>query len=168
MLNYFHLFHVPECFEVDQEVLQQVYERLQRQYHPDRHVQAAPEEQLRMATMAAEVNMAWKTLTSPLLRAEHLLRLHGVDLQQRVVLSPAFLMEQIDWREQLEQADHLFKLNELQRLFSERLRTEANAFQASLEADRLELARHHFTSMQFFQRLRDEANHRIDILEFEE
>ncbi len=168
MLNYFHLFHVPECFDVDLEVIQQVYQRLQRQYHPDRHIQSPAEEQLRMASKAAEVNSAWKTLSSPLLRAEHLLRLRGVDVQQSIALSPAFLMEQIEWREQLEQASTVSKLLSLRQMLLDRLNSEAEAFQSSLEAEQLEQARNHFTSMQFFQRLCDEANHRIDVLEFEE
>ena len=49
---------------------------------------------------------AWQTLRHPLMRAEYLLSLHGFDLasEQHTVRDTAFLMEQLELREELDEA----------------------------------------------------------------
>ncbi|MGF7448468.1 Fe-S protein assembly co-chaperone HscB, partial [Klebsiella michiganensis] len=50
-------------------------------------------------------NQAWQTLRHPLTRAEYLLSLHGFDLasEQHTVRDTAFLMEQLELREELDE-----------------------------------------------------------------
>jgi molecular chaperone HscB len=100
--NYFDLFALPKQFRVDQKLLEQHYQKLQRQTHPDRF-SGDDEHSRRIAMQAASyVNSAYSTLRDPLKRAVYLLEIDGVDFQSSSRALPAdFLEEQIELRELL-------------------------------------------------------------------
>jgi molecular chaperone HscB len=54
--------------------------------------------------LATRVNEAYQTLKSPLKRAVYILQLRGVDpkVETNTAMPAGFLMEQMDWREQIE------------------------------------------------------------------
>ncbi|MBU2113550.1 MAG: Fe-S protein assembly co-chaperone HscB, partial [Gammaproteobacteria bacterium] len=56
----------------------------------------------------ANINDAYHSLKQPLLRAEHMLALRGLKIshEQRSFTDPAFLMQQMELREQLADIDH--------------------------------------------------------------
>jgi molecular chaperone HscB len=56
--------------------------------------------------VASHVNEAYQTLRDPLTRGRYLLRLRGVDTGEETdsVMSPAFLMAQMELREELDEA----------------------------------------------------------------
>ncbi|MDF2529102.1 MAG: hscB [Enterobacter mori] len=58
-------------------------------------------------SQSATINQAWQTLRHPLSRAEYLLSLHGFDLasEQHTVRDTAFLMEQLELREELDEIE---------------------------------------------------------------
>ena len=103
-MDYFTLFNLPQAYEVDLTSLAPRYQELQRQYHPDRFSTASESEQLQAIQKTATINDAYQTLKHPLKRAEYLLRLHGIDVQneQCTMHDTAFLMEQLELREQLD------------------------------------------------------------------
>lgn len=106
-MNYFQLFNLPIQFEVDPVGLTSTYQTLQKLTHPDKYA-AASEQQKRLALQKnAQVNDAYQVLKSPLSRAEHILQLRGIELNgaQKSMQEPAFLMQQLEWREQLQQLD---------------------------------------------------------------
>lgn len=80
---------------------------LQRQYHPDKFASASAAEQLASVQQSATINQAWQTLRHPLTRAEYLLSLHGYDTacEQHTVRDTAFLMEQLELREELDEIE---------------------------------------------------------------
>jgi molecular chaperone HscB len=55
---------------------------------------------------ATRANEAYKTLKSPLRRAAYLCELNGIDLgiESNTAMPPAFLMQQMEWREALDEA----------------------------------------------------------------
>ena len=58
---------------------------------------------------STEVNDALKTLKDPILRAEAIIALNTgeqIDLEQKSTQDVAFLMQQLQWREQLEELEH--------------------------------------------------------------
>ncbi|MGQ7109039.1 Fe-S protein assembly co-chaperone HscB, partial [Escherichia sp. TWPC-MK] len=69
--------------------------------------QASQAEQLAAVQQSATINQAWQTLRHPLMRAEYLLSLHGFDLasEQHTVRDTAFLMEQLELREELDEIE---------------------------------------------------------------
>lgn len=107
-MNYFHIFNLPEQFALDSSALTRAYQTLAQVTHPDKFASSSEAEKLAAVQKNAQVNDGYQTLRTPLSRAEHLLELRGVELQheQRTMQDPAFLMQQMEWREQLEDIHH--------------------------------------------------------------
>jgi molecular chaperone HscB len=105
-LNYFQLFELPETFALTLSALETPYRRIQASAHPDRYVTATPTEQRQSMQLATLANEAYLTLKYPAKRAEYLLKLKGIDsLNDSNTSMPAdFLMQQMEWREALEDA----------------------------------------------------------------
>jgi len=100
--NYFEIFGLPVDYAVDLDLLADRFLGLQKEVHPDRFA-ARPDQEKRLAMQwTTLVNTANETLRAPLPRAIYLLGLRGIELEHNPTLPPAFLMEQIDLREELE------------------------------------------------------------------
>ncbi len=103
--SHFALFNLEQRFALPGERLDAAYRTLAAQVHPDRYANASPAEQRRALSLATSANEAYRTLKKPLLRAQSLLSLRGVDaLDGGTRMSPDFLLEQMDWRETLSDA----------------------------------------------------------------
>lgn len=103
-MNYFSLFSLPVRYDLDTQALAGRYQDLQRQYHPDRFAAGDAKEQAQALTMAATINDAYQSLKHPLKRAEYMLLLHDIDInnEQHTMHDTAFLMEQMELREALD------------------------------------------------------------------
>ena len=106
MQNHFDLFQLPQQFALDSAALDRAYRNVQGQVHPDKFVSASEAEQRVAMQWATRANEAYLTLKSPLKRASYLCELHGVDLQieSNTDMPRDFLMQQMEWRETLEDA----------------------------------------------------------------
>jgi molecular chaperone HscB len=106
MQNHFDLFQLPQQFALDSAALDRAYRNVQGQVHPDKFVSASEAEQRVAMQWATRANEAYLTLKSPLKRASYLCELHGVDLQieSNTAMPRDFLMQQMEWRETLEDA----------------------------------------------------------------
>ncbi len=102
-MNYFQLFGLDNQFSIDLANLSTIYQSLQKQVHPDRFAHASSQEQLVAVQRSTEINDAYQTLKSPLLRAQYMLELRGVDMpdEQATVGDVSFLMRQMELRELL-------------------------------------------------------------------
>lgn len=103
-MNYFDLFGLPVQFEVDQTRLTQVYKALAQVTHPDKFATASSQDRLISVQKNSQVNDGYQILKKPISRAEHLLHVRGVELkhEQQTMQDPEFLMQQMEWREKLE------------------------------------------------------------------
>jgi molecular chaperone HscB len=103
--NYFDLFGLPVSFDVDNAVLTERYRDLQRSVHPDKFANATDRERRLSVQQAALINEAFQALKSPLSRARYLLGLHGLEIndESNTVMDGAFLMQQMELRESLEE-----------------------------------------------------------------
>ncbi|MCS2155318.1 co-chaperone HscB [Scandinavium goeteborgense] len=106
-MDYFTLFGLPASYHLDSQQLATRFQDLQRQFHPDKFASHSSADQLASVQQSATINQAWQTLRHPLMRAEYLLSLHGFDLasEQHTVRDTAFLMEQLELREELDEID---------------------------------------------------------------
>jgi len=104
--NYFELFGLPATFELDPVELGSRYRSLQRQFHPDRFASAPESDRRRSMQMTAQINAAYQTLRDEVARGRYLLGLRGVstDEETDTRMDPAFLMEQMELREALDEA----------------------------------------------------------------
>ena len=116
--NFFELFGFPEQFALDSKTLDQAYRVLQAQVHPDRFADQGEAERRLSMQWATQVNEAYQRLKKPLARASYLLHLRGVDLQtdSNTAMPMDFLMEQMEWREAVEEAQQGGDHHELERL----------------------------------------------------
>jgi molecular chaperone HscB len=105
-LDYFALFGLPRRFCIDEAALYRSWHTLQAEVHPDRHAHLPDNERRRAMQGALRVNEAFSTLKKPLTRAQYLLELAGVDdgATTNTAMAPEFLMEQMEWREAVEEA----------------------------------------------------------------
>ena len=168
--SHFDLFHLPAQFALDEAALDAAYRTVQTQVHPDRFA-AAGDAQKRIAMQwATRANEAYRTLRDPLKRASYLLSLRGVDIgaENNTAMEPAFLMQQMEWREGIEDAAAarnvdaldalLAELREERRVRVERLGTlfDSGADQAAAEAAR---------QLMFIERVASEVGAQIERLE---
>lgn len=102
--NFFDIFGLDEAFAIDQAGLRERFRNLQRQFHPDNYASASEAEKRMSAQYAAHINQAFTTLKDPVLRARYILQSHGFDAAEQSHMDTAFLMEQMELREELEQA----------------------------------------------------------------
>jgi len=102
--DYFALFGLSPAFEIDLSVLEQNYRKLQSEAHPDRFVSATPAKKLQSMQLATLANEAYQVLKKPSSRAKYILALQGIDATQETNTSMPtdFLMQQMEWRETLE------------------------------------------------------------------
>lgn len=108
MFNPFQIFDLPVDFQLDEKVLNARYLKLQKALHPDNFVSSSALDQRIAMQKSTEVNDALKTLKDPILRAEAIIALNTgeqLDLEQKSTQDVAFLMQQLQWREQLEEVE---------------------------------------------------------------
>jgi len=107
--NDFVLFGLPERFALDPTALDARWKQLQGAAHPDRFATDTGAAQRVAMQWAIRINEAYRRLKDPLARAAYLCALHGVDLQaeSNTAMPAAFLMQQMEWRDALSEADTL-------------------------------------------------------------
>lgn len=133
--TFFELFGLPAVFNIDLNQLDQAFRRLQAEVHPDRFVAATDTERRQSLQWATHANEAYQTLKGPLSRARYLLQLHGIDTQEEsnTAMPADFLMQQMEWREAIEEATDAGDVDALD-VLSRELRQEARTLQNSLSA----------------------------------
>ena len=102
----FELFAVPATFAQERATLDARWKELQREAHPDRFAaQGAAAQRLAMQ-WSVRINEAYQRLKDPVRRATYLCALHGepIDAETNTAMPPAFLMQQMEWRESLDEA----------------------------------------------------------------
>lgn len=107
-MDYFTLFGLTPIYAIDSEQLTLRFQDLQRQYHPDRFATCSEQEKMQALQKAATINAAYRALRHPLKRAEYMLSLHGFDInnEQHTMHDTAFLMEQLELREELDNIEN--------------------------------------------------------------
>jgi molecular chaperone HscB len=106
--DHFALFGLPARFALDEASLDEAYRRVQAQVHPDRFAAAGAAERRVAMQWAARANEAYRTLRSPVTRAAYLCERNGqpIEAESNTAMPAAFLMQQMAWREELDEARH--------------------------------------------------------------
>ena len=104
--DHFALFGLTRAFALDTNALEQHYRELQIRVHPDKHAHLSDAERRLAMQWSTQVNEAYRTLRQPLRRAQYLLHLAGIDVQleHNTAMPQEFLMQQMEWREAVEEA----------------------------------------------------------------
>lgn len=113
--NDFELFGLQQRFAQDPAALDARWKALQREVHPDKFaVQGAAAQRVAMQ-WSARINEAYRRLKDPLARAAYLCELGGapVNAHTNTAMPAHFLMQQMEWREQLDEAQDVPALEAL-------------------------------------------------------
>ena len=113
--NDFELFGLVERFAQDRPALDARWKELQRQAHPDKVAAQGAAAQRVAMQWSVRINEAYQRLKEPLRRAAYLCELHGTPIQaeDNTAMPAAFLMQQMEWREALEDAQTVAAIDAL-------------------------------------------------------
>ncbi len=169
--NFFQLFGLPPSYRLNNALLDRYYHALQEQVHPDKFSHLSEAERRVSMQWATRVNEAYQTLSNPAMRARYLLSLHGVSIQEEsnTAMPADFLMEQMEWREAIEEAQQARDAVVLDKLES-RLQHEVRALQEQL-AGEIDTKRDYAAAagsvrkLKFLERLAEEIHAAFDAID---
>jgi molecular chaperone HscB len=99
--SYFALLDLEPRFALSMDELDRAYRALASRVHPDRFANGTVAERRDALERTTRANEAYRTLRAPVLRARHLLKLRGIDVDAYRAAPAAFLSAQFEWREKL-------------------------------------------------------------------
>ncbi|MEZ2739501.1 Fe-S protein assembly co-chaperone HscB [Comamonas jiangduensis] len=112
----FELMGLPRQFALDRAMLDERWKELQKQTHPDRFAGEGGVAQRVAMQWSVRINEAYQRLKHPLKRAAYLCELFGVSVraEDNTAMPTDFLIQQMEWREALEEATREDHLNDLE------------------------------------------------------
>ncbi len=161
----FELFQLPAQFAQQRDVIDARWKELQREAHPDKFAaQGAAAQRLAMQ-WSVRINEAYQRLKDPLKRASYLCELNGapIEAHNNTAMPPAFLMQQMEWREALEEADEPADLEALADETASAMRAHLDLIAKALDLDRdFAKAAKEVRSLMFIEKFSAEVEVRID------
>ena len=102
----FSLFGLPQQFAQDRRSIDARWKELQREAHPDKFAAQGAAAQRIAMQWSVRINEAYQRLKDPLKRAAYLCELSGsaINAHSNTAMPTEFLMQQILWREAMEEA----------------------------------------------------------------
>lgn len=164
----FTLFGLPQRMALERGELDEHWRTLQATVHPDRFVAEGAAAQRVAMQWSVRINEAYRRLKDPLKRAAYLCELRGapIDAEKNTAMPPAFLHQQMEWREALDEAGDAPAVEQL------------DADVAAHEAALLERLRHtldhtpdtaaaaqQVRALMFVARFRDDIHRRLEALD---
>jgi molecular chaperone HscB len=163
--DYFALFQLKPQFKIDRQALESAYLTVQQKVHPDMHAQASDSDKRVSMQLSALANSAYRTLMNPIQRGLYMCSRNGVDpqLETNTAMPAQFLMQQMEWRETLD--DVRDQPTELDQLYKEVEITRANLLKevelAIDEANDFELAAKQLRALLFIDKFSAELEDAI-------
>lgn len=164
----FTLFGLPRQFKLDRAALDQRWRELQAQVHPDRFAAEGAAAQRVAMQWAVRVNEAYRRLKDPLARGGYLCELSGADVgaENNTAMPASFLMQQMEWREALDDAAGLSAVEALDR----QVAAEEQHMLAELErlldqAHDAAAAAQQVRALMFVNRFRADIDRRLEALD---
>lgn len=161
----FELFGLPARFAQDTAVIDARWKQLQRQAHPDRFADQGQAAQRLAMQWSVRINEAHQRLKNPLKRAAYLCELRGSPIRahDNTAMPAEFLMQQIQHREALEEAESHVALEALADKIQAQKAQLLEQLEASLDqqADATQAAQQ-VRALMFVERFAQEIDARID------
>jgi molecular chaperone HscB len=103
----FELFGLAQQFAQDRAAIDARWKDLQREAHPDKFAAQGAAAQRIAMQWSVRINEAYQRLKDPLKRAAYLCELNSapVNAENNTAMPTAFLMQQMTWREELDDAN---------------------------------------------------------------
>jgi molecular chaperone HscB len=112
----FELFGVPPTFAQERAALDARWKALQQEAHPDRFASQGAAAQRIAMQWSVRINEAYQRLKDPVRRASYLCELNGapIEAENNTAMPGDFLMQQMEWRESLDDATTAGAIDALQ------------------------------------------------------
>ena len=165
--NDFELFDVPVRFAQERSQLDARWKTLQREAHPDRFAAEGAAAQRVAMQWSVRINEAYQRLKDPLKRAAYLCELQGAPVQaeNNTAMPAAFLMQQMEWRESLDDTESPEGLEALlDEVSAEQRRVQQELARLLDEVQDPLLAVGQVRALMFFERFMQEVNAKLDRL----
>ena len=164
----FTLFGVPERFALDAAQLDRRWRELQTEVHPDRFAAQGAAAQRIAMQWSVRVNQAYQRLKDPLKRAAYLCERRGapIDAERNTAMPRDFLMQQMAWRESLDEARDAAALQALHDQLDRDEQALLQRLQQALDAQGdAQAAAGQVRALMFLRRFRDDLERRLDALD---
>lgn len=161
----FTLLGLPKSFALDRALLDTQWKALQAQVHPDRFAAEGAASQRVAMQWAVRVNEAHQRLKDPLKRAAYLCELAGVPVQaeNNTAMPGDFLMQQMEWREALEDARNADQVQALADEVSQQRKARLARVTQLIDTDGNHTqAAQEVRALMFIDRLTEEINTRLE------
>lgn len=161
----FTLLGLERKFELNRAELDSAWKALQAQVHPDRFAAEGGTAQRLAMQWAVRVNEAHQRLKDPLKRAAYLCELAGAPVQahSNTAMPGDFLMQQMQWREALEEADSAAEVETLSDEVTEQRKARLARVRQLLDADANPAqAAQEVRALMFIDRLLEEIDGRLE------
>ena len=162
MNNPFALFDLPVVFQMDSALLNERYLALQKSLHPDNFSAASAQEQRLAMQKSAEINDALRILKDPITRADSIIAINTGETENPEEKSNNdidFLMQQMEWRETLENIENRKDTDELT-AFAQEINQIRQAIlselSTALDAQQWDIARAITDKLRFIKKLQTE------------
>ncbi|KAH7345898.1 Co-chaperone HscB, C-terminal oligomerization domain-containing protein [Pyrenochaeta sp. MPI-SDFR-AT-0127] len=142
-------------FSVDLNALKKEFLQLQARAHPDLHPQA---DKKRAEALSSRINEAYKTLQDPLRRAQYLLSLRGIEVAEdetAKVEDPELLMEVLEAREQIEEAQTEEDLVDMKTANEERIAESTKILERAFQNDDIQSAKSEAVKLRYWINIRE-------------
>lgn len=166
--NDFELFGLPQQFQQDRAQIDGQWRRLQAEVHPDRFASEGAAAQRVAMQWSVRVNEAYGRLKDPLARAAYLCEIRGAPIaaNNNTAMPSSFLMEQMTWREALDEAKTVLAVTDLEAQVSavraSRMQSLARLLDESKDAP---AAAQEVRALMFIERFSDDVQQRLDHLQ---
>ncbi len=163
----FTLLGLPPRFAQDRPLIDNRWRELQAQVHPDRFAAEGAASQRVAMQWAVRVNEAYQRMRDPLKRAAYLCELNGapVNAENNTAMPPGFLMQQMEWREALDEASSLSDVEALADAVTTHRKEALVRLQITLDEQRdFIAAAQQVRALMFVERFADDVDRRLEAL----
>lgn len=166
--NDFELFGLTQKFSQDRAAIDARWKQLQKEAHPDKFASQGASAQRVAMQWSVRINEAYQRLKDPLKRASYLCELNGapVNAEINTAMPASFLMQQMEWREALDEAKTAENMHEVALQANEFGLKQLLKIEQAIDAQHnFKLAVEHVRALMFVERFAQEVDARIDRLQ---
>ena len=163
----FELFDTEPRFAQDRAALDARWRTLQSEVHPDRFAAEGAAAQRIAMQWAVRVNEAYQRLKDPIKRAAYLCELKGaaIEAENNTAMPVAFLMQQMEWREALDEASGAEQVESLLREVEEHRRAALARLESTLDHEHdFAAAAQQVRALMFTERFVQDIDQRLEAL----
>jgi molecular chaperone HscB len=163
----FELFDTAPRFTQDRAALDARWRTLQAEVHPDRFASEGAAAQRVAMQWAVRVNEAYRRLKDPIKRAAYLCELNGapIEAENNTAMPAAFLMQQMAWREALDEARTVDDVDALLQQVTDHRGAALTQLEATLDRDRdFAAGAQQVRALMFIERFAHDIDQRLEAL----